>query len=187
MGRSTRRSVHSGVDMMGPPAIKRKAKKPVALNPYDVAVMKVKGPVAVREATLDRIVRMQGEGPKSRYAGALREITKGKKTGHWIWYIWPCLHHLRPGTSRPEFLLSDLEAARLYLKHSVLRNRLLEITAVAVGHLERGVNPRALFGSSTDAEKFHETMSFFFVAGHEENDEEVVAACNAGLVAFGAK
>ena len=44
------------------------------------------------------------EGQKARvngYQQALREIRSGRKTGHWIWYIWPSLKEVRK-TSRPQ-------------------------------------------------------------------------------------
>eukprot|EP00729_Bicosta_minor_P003834 gene3834-26860_t len=44
-----------------------------------------------------------GAASTSKYGTAVAQIRKGKKTGHWIWYIWPTLRQLRPGTSKPQF------------------------------------------------------------------------------------
>eukprot|EP00927_Polykrikos_kofoidii_P069980 TRINITY_DN6575_c0_g1_i2.p1 TRINITY_DN6575_c0_g1~~TRINITY_DN6575_c0_g1_i2.p1 ORF type:complete len:667 (-),score=95.22 TRINITY_DN6575_c0_g1_i2:141-2093(-) len=104
------------------------------------------------------------------YARALEQIRSGRKTGHWIWYIWPCLAALRPGTSQPRFLLPDVEAARAYLRDETLATRLDEITAAAVDQLRHGVLPKVLFGSGSDADKFVETMTFFAVAAAENQD-----------------
>eukprot|EP00401_Gymnodinium_catenatum_P017669 CAMPEP_0117503580 /NCGR_PEP_ID=MMETSP0784-20121206/24404_1 /TAXON_ID=39447 /ORGANISM="" /LENGTH=265 /DNA_ID=CAMNT_0005298903 /DNA_START=52 /DNA_END=846 /DNA_ORIENTATION=- len=104
------------------------------------------------------------------YAKALKEIRAGRKTSHWIWYVWPCLKDLRPGTSKPHFLLPDMQAADAYLRDDVLADRLEEITTVALEHLRAGVKPRVLFGSSTDASKFAETMTIFAVAAFEAQD-----------------
>jgi len=105
------------------------------------------------EKVLFEIHKAQGLDPLygMSYTRALKEIRQGRKTSHWIWYIWPCLQHLRPGTSRPEFLLPDLDAARAYLKEGVLRERLLEITTVAIDQIEEDkVAPRTLFGGGID-------------------------------------
>merc|ERR1711881_364744 len=86
------------------------------------------------ESTLTRIRAAQDKA--SSFNRALKEIRDGRKTGHWIWYVWPTLAALRPGTSRPDCLLPDLAAAQAYLLDEVLRQRLEEITAVATEHLQ---------------------------------------------------
>ena len=64
------------------------------------------------------------------------------------------------GRSRPQFLLPDLEAARLYLKEPVLKARLCEITTAATVHLRAaGMDARALFGGGGDWRKFHEVSA----------------------------
>jgi len=106
------------------------------------------------------------------YEKALSQIRAGAKTGHWIWYVWPCLATLRPGTSQPSFLLPDFAAAQAFLHDEVLLARLIEITTVAMEQLRRGVAPKVLFGGETDAGKFTETMTFFAVAAAENGDAE---------------
>ena len=102
------------------------------------------------------------------YRPALREIHGGRKASHWIWYVWPGLATLRPGTSRPSYLHPDFDAARQYLAHPPLGARLAEITAAAVEQLEGGVKPLTLFGSATDCEKFAECMATFAFASAAE-------------------
>ena len=51
----------------------------------------------------------------SGYTRARAEMEEGRKTGHWIWYVWPTLRALRPGTSRKDCLLPDLHAAHTML------------------------------------------------------------------------
>jgi uncharacterized protein (DUF1810 family) len=40
--------------------------------------------------SLDRFIQAQ----EKTYAGALAELKAGKKTGHWIWWIFPQLRGL---------------------------------------------------------------------------------------------
>jgi len=107
----------------------------------------------------------------SGFKTALKQIREGQKKSHWIWYIWPTLAALRPGTSRPEFLLPDLGAVQAYLRDEILHKRLEEITVVAIEHLQRGVKPKTLFGSATDADKFSECMTVFAAASAAAGDE----------------
>lgn len=111
------------------------------------------------------------------YANALKEIKRGRKTSHWIWYIWPCLTQLRPHTSRPRYLLPNMQAAQLYLKNVTLRTRLLEITVEATQHLKKGTDARKLFGGGGDWEKFCETNTFFGLAACLNQDEETLGVC----------
>ena len=45
---------------------------------------------------LDRFVRAQA----ASYAGALRELRAGRKTGHWIWFIFPQIEGPRVNSPR---------------------------------------------------------------------------------------
>lgn len=117
----------------------------------------------------------------SSFKRALQEIRNGRKSGHWIWYVWPALASLRPGTSRPEFLLPDLLAVQAFLQHEVLRERFIEITEVAIEHLQRGVAPKTLFGSATDADKFVECLTVFAYASISSKDDQMQQLCASGL------
>merc|ERR1711907_887866 len=85
---------------------------------------------------------LKAQDKRPGYEQALKEIKMGRKSGHWIWYIWPCLKPLRPGTSRPQYLLPDLEAARVYLKNQTLRQRLCEITIAVSRFQPSTLHPR---------------------------------------------
>ncbi|KAK3266632.1 hypothetical protein CYMTET_24755 [Cymbomonas tetramitiformis] len=122
---------------------------------------------------LARILQQQDSCDGSGYKTPLREITEGHKSSHWIWWIWPTLKQLRPGTMRPEFLLPDFETVLNYLQHPTLSTRLCEITAASVHHLEGGTNATKLFGSATDVEKFQECLTCFIVAAKEMKSHEL--------------
>jgi uncharacterized protein (DUF1810 family) len=49
--------------------------------------------------------------PCPTFEQALREITAGRKTSHWMWYIWPSLTGIRT-TSKPDLMIPDLQVAR---------------------------------------------------------------------------
>ena len=68
------------------------------------------------------------EAQETDYSVALREIQGGKKSGHWIWFIFPQVKG--PGHSyNSEFYgISGTEETKAYLNHPVLGLRLREIT-----------------------------------------------------------
>ena len=65
---------------------------------------------------LDRFVTAQ-EGV---YAGVLDELRRGRKTGHWIWFIFPQIAGLGRSDVSRFYSIASLDEARAYLAHPVL-------------------------------------------------------------------
>ncbi|HIZ79312.1 MAG TPA: DUF1810 domain-containing protein [Candidatus Lachnoclostridium stercorigallinarum] len=78
------------------------------------------------EYDLSRFLKAQEES----YGRALREIRRGRKTGHWMWYIFPQLRGLGMSRTSWYYGISGLEEAKAFLSHPVLGNHLLEISGV---------------------------------------------------------
>lgn len=74
---------------------------------------------------LERFVQAQ----ESSYACALREIKNGRKTSHWMWYIFPQLSGLGHSQTARYYAIRDRAEAEAYLAHPVLGKRLLEISS----------------------------------------------------------
>jgi uncharacterized protein (DUF1810 family) len=62
------------------------------------------------------------------YAVALSEIRAGKKTSHWMWYIFPQIYGLGFSDMSKRYAINDLPEAAAYLSHPVLGKRLMEIS-----------------------------------------------------------
>ena len=75
---------------------------------------------------LDRFLTIQ----EKQYPIALRENKSGKKTSHWIWYIFPQLTGLveSPTLNTQLYAIQDEKEAIDYYQHPILGARLLEIT-----------------------------------------------------------
>lgn len=118
---------------------------------------------------------------------ACKEIRQGSKRSHWIWYVWPSLRAVRT-SMHPEFLLPDFSTACMYLQNPTLTQRLLEVSELAIRHLEHGVDPAVLFGKMhhCDFPKFYETMSLFAIAAHVNGDADQEAVFLAGVLACAA-
>ena len=71
---------------------------------------------------------------------ACRQVERGKKTGHWIWYIYPQLVGLGSSDCSKKFALSGVDEARAYDAHPVLGARLREATEAIMHSAEPDVN-----------------------------------------------
>lgn len=88
------------------------------------------------------------EAQKEDYAQALSEIQRGRKTSHWMWYIFPQLEGLAFSATSRHYSIKSIEEARAYLDHAVLGQRLLECTEAVMA--VEGRSAREIFGSPDD-------------------------------------
>lgn len=93
---------------------------------------------------LDRFVQAQ----ERSYVQALSEMRVGRKSSHWMWYIFPQLSGLGHSTASMKYSIRTLAEAEAYLQHPVLGPRLVEC-AEAVLAVE-GRSAREIFGSPDD-------------------------------------
>jgi len=99
------------------------------------------------------------------YAGVLDELGRGRKTSHWMWFIFPQLAGLGRSVTAKYYGLIDLAAARAFLAHPVLGPRLVACTRL-VNAIE-GRSAHAIFGTPDDL-KFRSSMTLFGQADPEE-------------------
>jgi uncharacterized protein (DUF1810 family) len=98
------------------------------------------------------------EAQKGVYEVALREIQNGKKTGHWMWYIFPQIHGLGFSETTRFYAIRNKNEATEYLKHEVLGTRLVQIsTELLKLHTH---DPVKVFGS-IDSLKLQSSMTLF--------------------------
>ena len=98
------------------------------------------------------------------YETALAEIRRGRKTSHWIWYIFPQLAGLGRSSMAEKYGIRDLAEACDYLRDPLLRARYEEITAAVHDQLTRGVPLETLMGSDIDALKVVSSLTLFRAA-----------------------
>ena len=108
--------------------------------------------------SLDRFLQAQ----EKTYEGALAELKAGRKTGHWIWWVFPQLRGLGTSHNSTFYGLADEAEAVSYLTHPVLGSRYRECVEVVHGHLYMGrVSPFELMGSEVDALKLSSSLEIF--------------------------
>lgn len=97
-------------------------------------------------------------GQRFGFDYALDEIKRGRKTGHWIWYIFPQMRGLGYSPNSQYYGIESLDEARAYIAHKVLNARLREITLTLLEHT--GEDIEAIMGG-VDAMKLRSSMTLF--------------------------
>jgi uncharacterized protein (DUF1810 family) len=113
--------------------------------------------------SLERFVDAQDRG--GTYAQALAELRAGRKTSHWMWFVFPQIAGLGRSPTAQHYALDSLAEARDYLAHPVLGPRLVE-SAQALAELP-GRDAAEVLGS-TDAMKLRSCMTLFARADPSE-------------------
>jgi len=116
-------------------------------------------------ADLDRFRQAQDSDDQG-FDDALAELRAGRKTSHWIWYVFPQLRGLGRSPMATRYGLDGPEEATAYLRDPVLAPRLLTAVAAARAQLApAGARPAArietLMGSHIDALKLVSSMTLF--------------------------
>ena len=126
---------------------------------------------------MERIERFL-DGQRFGYETALAEMVKGRKSNHWIWYIFPQIKGLGHSPNAQFYGIRDLDEAREYLAHPVLGQRLREITNAVLTH--KGEDIYEIMGSSIDALKFRSSMTLFDLVSPDDIFAEALDAFYSG-------
>lgn len=121
--------------------------------------------------SLDRFHAAQAS-PSAGYDTALAEIRRGRKTSHWIWYIFPQIEGLGRSSTARAYALRDLAEACAYLRDPLLRARYEEIAGAVGEQLTRGCELEDLVGDRTDALKLVSSLTLFRAAAQRLAGED---------------
>ena len=105
---------------------------------------------------LERFVEAQDSG--ASYETALAELRRGRKTSHWMWFVFPQVAGLGQSPTSRRYAISGLAEARAYLRHPVLGERLGEAARTLIAH--PGTDAAQIFGG-LDAQKLRSSMTLF--------------------------
>tara|TARA_R110002096_G_scaffold4501_38_gene21296 strand:- start:1963 stop:2397 length:435 start_codon:yes stop_codon:yes gene_type:complete len=92
------------------------------------------------------------------YDTVCRELKKGKKRSHWMWFIFPQLDGLGRSSTARHYAIKSLEEADAYLAHATLGPRLLECCQLILGI--EGTSATDIFGFPDDV-KLRSSMTLF--------------------------
>jgi uncharacterized protein (DUF1810 family) len=105
------------------------------------------------------------EAQAPAYEAALSELRQGRKTSHWMWFIFPQILGLGDSWMAKLYAITSLDEARAYLTHPLLGARLRECTQTVVG--VEGRSAEAIFGQP-DVLKFRSSLTLFAEASPHE-------------------
>jgi uncharacterized protein (DUF1810 family) len=114
---------------------------------------------------LERFVRAQDSS--GTYQRAVAELRKGRKTSHWMWFVFPQIAGLGRSAMAQAYAISDLAEAQAYLAHPVLGPRLIECAEIVAAH--QGLSAQQIFGG-IDAIKLRSSMTLF---AHADPDQAI--------------
>ena len=112
---------------------------------------------------LERFVVAQDAG--GVYELALAELRAGRKSGHWMWFVFPQIAGLGESETSRRYSLSSLGEAAAYLQHPVLGPRLLDSSRVI--EASRALSATQILGP-VDSRKLQSSMTLFMRAKPEE-------------------
>jgi uncharacterized protein (DUF1810 family) len=108
---------------------------------------------------LARFVTAQDAG--GTYDHAAAELRRGRKTSHWMWFVFPQIAGLGNSPTSRRFAICSLDEARAYLAHPVLGPRLIECAGIVAQTQDR--TAEQMFGD-LDALKLHSSATLFLRA-----------------------
>jgi uncharacterized protein (DUF1810 family) len=92
------------------------------------------------------------------YEEVRHELRSGRKTTHWMWFVFPQVRGLGHSATATHFSISSLDEALAYLDHAVLGARLRECAEIVNALDGRSVSQ--IFGYPDDL-KFRSSMTLF--------------------------
>lgn len=96
---------------------------------------------------------------ESFYADALKEIKRGYKESHWIWFIFPQMRGLGRSPMAENYGIKSIEEARAYLEEPILKKHLIEISSALLKHKGKSTAYEIL--GTLDAIKVRSSMTLF--------------------------
>ena len=112
---------------------------------------------------LERFVKAQDSA--GTYQRAVAELRGGRKTTHWMWFIFPQIAGLGRSEMAQAYAISDLADAQAYLAHPILGPRLIECAEIVAA--QQGRSAEQIFGG-VDAIKLRSSMTLFAHAAPDQ-------------------
>ena len=112
---------------------------------------------------LQRFIDAQDGG--GTYERALAELRAGRKTTHWMWFVFPQRAGLGQSEMSRRYAIASPAEARAYVEHPVLGPRLVACAEALLTHEDKSA-PEIL--GEIDAVKLRSSMTLFAAAAPEQ-------------------
>jgi uncharacterized protein (DUF1810 family) len=100
------------------------------------------------------------------YEHAVAELRHGRKTSHWMWFVFPQIAGLGLSATSRRYAITSRAEATAYLEHPVLGPRLVECASILAGL--SGLTAEQIFGG-IDAQKLRSSMTLFLHAQPDQH------------------
>jgi uncharacterized protein (DUF1810 family) len=108
----------------------------------------------IADTGINRFIRAQ----ENIYPQVVNELQNGKKTSHWMWFIFPQIEGLGFSSTSKYYSIKTIAEAKEYVMHPVLGKRLLECSTILL-NIE-GKSAESIFGYP-DNLKLQSSMTLF--------------------------
>lgn len=98
------------------------------------------------------------------YDVALKELKRGRKESHWIWYIFPQIKGLGYSDNSMIYGISSIDEAKAYASNNILWNRYIECCTILL-NLNTNNIAEVLDGDSI---KLRSSLTLFYKATNNE-------------------
>ncbi|GAA0745294.1 DUF1810 domain-containing protein [Dactylosporangium roseum] len=92
------------------------------------------------------------------YPRVVAELRVGRKSSHWMWFVFPQIAGLGHSATARRYAVTSLDEARAYLRHPVLGPRLVECAGLLLAGTEHSA---AQILGAVDAMKLRSSMTLF--------------------------
>jgi uncharacterized protein (DUF1810 family) len=99
------------------------------------------------------------------YSQALGELRRGRKTSHWMWFIFPQTEGLGHSSMAQHYAIKSQSEAKAYLEHPLLGQRLIECCEAILNHQD--LTASQIFGYPDDMKLRSSLTLFALVAGDD--------------------
>ena len=99
------------------------------------------------------------------YQRAVEELRRGRKTSHWMWFVFPQIAGLGYSAMSRTYAIASLAEARAYLRHPILGHRLRECAGIVAA--SEAATAEEIFGV-IDTQKLRSSMTLFLRADPSE-------------------
>ena len=110
---------------------------------------------------LDRFIKKQNH----YYEIAYKEIRKGRKESHWMWFIFPQIKGLGRSEISKYYAIKDIDEAKEYFGNLYLRNNYLNLCELL---LKLKINNAEDIFGYIDSRKLHSSLTLFYIVTRNE-------------------
>lgn len=103
---------------------------------------------------------------------AFTEVKNGRKSSHWMWYIFPQLRGLGRSSMSQYYGISGAKEASAYLNHDLLGSRLIAICEALLS--VEGRSATDIFGKPDDMKLLSCATLFAYVAGADSIFDKIL-------------